>query len=94
MAVKKATKEDDFTYAELIEYEDLAGEPLDALNDSDRPRLKKIAYLGWIRAKRANEALKFTEYVNETSAEQIMKDAFGDQTEAKKEKTSSEKTEQ
>ncbi|AOZ63674.1 hypothetical protein SEA_WEASELS2_85 [Rhodococcus phage Weasels2] len=94
MAVKKTKDDEDFTYAELVEYEDLAGEPLDALNDSERPRLKKIAYLGWIRAKRSNPGVKFQEYINETPAEKIMKDAFGEQTEEKKESTNSDKTEQ
>ncbi|AWN04113.1 tail assembly chaperone [Rhodococcus phage Peregrin] len=85
VAAKKNLKnDDDFTYAELVEYEDLAGEPLDALNDSDRPRLKKIAYLGWIRAKRTQKGISFQDYIENTDATRIMADAFGEQSEEKK----------
>ncbi|AWN03923.1 tail assembly chaperone [Rhodococcus phage Peregrin] len=90
VAAKKNLKnDDDFTYAELVEYEDLAGEPLDALNDSDRPRLKKIAYLGWIRAKRTQKGISFQDYIENTDATRIMADAFGEQSEEKKEETNS-----
>lgn len=93
MAVKKKSKDDDFTYKELMEYERIIREPLDAINDSTQPRLLKIATLGWLRAKRVNDCT-FDDYVENTDADQIVKDAFGEQTEEKKEKTTSEKSEQ
>jgi len=87
-----ANRDDDFTYAELIEYEDLAGESVDELKNEEKPRLKKIAYLGWIRAKRENQALSFVDYINNTEAEQIVKDAFGSpETDEEKKETNSDK---
>ncbi len=70
-------KDEDFTYAELIEYEELIGESFEEIDNSKKPRLKKLATLGWIRAKRENPGLKFATYIDETEAEQIFKDATG-----------------
>ncbi len=92
-AAKKKNKDDDFTYKELMEYERLIGEPLDEINNDEKPRLAKIATLGWLRAKRVND-VSFDDYVENTDADQIVIDAFGEQTEEKKEKTTSEKPEQ
>lgn len=94
MAKKDLTREDDFTYSELIEYEELIGEPFQAIDDDKKPRLKKLATLGWLRAKRETPGLKFSTYIDETDAEQIFKDAVGgDDTEEAKKETNSEKPE-
>lgn len=87
-----ASKYDDFTYAELIDYEDYTGESIDELQNEDKPRLKKIAYLGFIRAKREDQNLRFDDYIKKYSADEIVKDAFGvAETDEEKKETNSDK---
>lgn len=81
-------RDDDFTPAEMIEYETIVREPLSEIENGDKPRLKKFATLGWLRARRENPDLTIDQYIaGAKSFDEIMKDAFGDQSEEKKEKT-------
>ena len=77
-AVKK-DKDEDFTLKEMIEYERVFGEPLSAVTDDSKPRIKKIVYLGYMKRRRENPKLEFEEYQDlGLSLEEVQKDAFGD----------------
>ena len=77
-----ANKEDDFTLKEMIEYERVFGEPLGAVTDDSKPRIKKIVYLGFMKRRRGNEKLSFEDYLDlNLSLEEVQKDAFGDSAE-------------
>ncbi len=98
---KELSKTDPLTFADIIEYEDLTGDSFDNLQDlitDKKPKYKNIAYIGWMRARREDPALKFGDYIVDTTGDEIVKDAFGDLTEngepseeAKKETKSSER---
>lgn len=96
----KRDKLDPLNFKEIMEYETLTKEGFDDLQDliqdSKRPKYANIAYLAWIRAKREDANLSFDDYITNTSANQVVKDAFGnlnedgeETEEAKKEEKSS-----
>jgi hypothetical protein len=75
---KKEKNDEDFTLKEMIEYERVFGEPLGAVTDDTKPRIKKIVYLGFMKRRRENSKLDFEAYLDlELSLEEVQKDAFG-----------------
>lgn len=82
MAVRKAktrSKDDDFTPRELIEYENLFKEPIGEIENEEKPRIEKIAYLGFMKCRRLDETLSWNDYLDGLdSLEQASKDAFGE----------------
>lgn len=81
MAVRKKprSKEDEFTPRELIEYENLFKEPIGEIENDEKPRIEKIAYLGYLKCRRLDDSLTFNDYLDGLdSLEQASKDAFGD----------------
>lgn len=82
---KLRKKDDDFTPRELIRYEQTFREPIGDIQNDEKPRLEKIAFLGWIKCLREDPDLKFDDYLDAAeSLEQIQKDAFGDTSDEKK----------
>lgn len=79
MANEGKNREDEFTLKEMIEYERVFGEPLGAVTDDSKPRIKKIVYLGFMKRRRDNAKLEFEDYLDlNLSLEEVQKDAFGD----------------
>lgn len=77
--VKKRDKDADFTPKELIKYENTFGEPIGDIQNDEKPRIKKIAYLGWLKCVREDPDLTWDDYLdNLDSLEQAQRDAFGD----------------
>lgn len=73
--------DNDFTVAEVIEYERKFQETLEDLSDEETPNAEKVAYLGFMRCRRENPDLAFEDYVDNTTPRQAQVDAFGDNTE-------------
>lgn len=85
-AAAKNEEREGFTLREMIEYETLFKEPLSDITKDDRPRMKKIAYLGFIKKRREDKDLTFDKYLDAgISADQAVVDAFGEQEEATEE---------
>lgn len=85
-AAAKTPENDAFTLREMIEYENLFKEPLSDITKDDRPRMKKIAFLAFLKKRREDKNLTFDKYLDgDPSPDQAVVDAFGEQEEATEE---------
>lgn len=87
---------DPLTVKEMIEFETLTNLSFETVNEifastNKTPRLKTLAILGWIHAKRDDKALKFDKYLDETEFSDMIVDAFGPNDEAPENASEEEK---
>lgn len=71
--------DNDFTLEEISELEKRFRQRLsDAFDDDTKPKFEKIAYLGYLRARREDESLSFDEYLDTVdSTEDLQNQALG-----------------
>lgn len=81
-AAKKAERDENFSTREMIEYENNFREPFSEIQNADKPRIEKIAFLGFLKKRREVPDLTFKKYLeDDPSIDQIQIDAFGEQEE-------------
>ena len=85
-AAEKKSESDNFTLREMIDYETQFKEPLSDITKDDRPRMKKIAYLAYLKKARLDKNLTFQDYLDtDPTPDEAVATAFGDQTDAEEE---------
>lgn len=78
--VKK--NEDEFTLREMIDYETVFKEPLSEITNGEKPRMKKIAYLAFLKQRRLDKNLTFDKYLDgDPSSDEAVTQAFGERKE-------------
>lgn len=67
----------DFSYEELQEYEAKFNEPFEDIFDTSKPQVEKVAYLGYICARRDEPELSFDDYLDRVHSPLVAQnDAF------------------
>jgi len=81
MSVKRS-KNDPLSMKETIEFETVTRTSVEDFWEKagreDRPRMELLATMAWIRVKREEEGLKFEDYVDRSSLQDVLDDIGGD----------------